>query len=64
MSLGIKVETVRGKERLVGHALLVTRQKGRGKYRCQKTQLLTLGAPLILNASFLYRGPWHGHIFK
>lgn len=26
--------------------------------------LLTLCPTPILNAPFLYRGPWHGHIFK
>lgn len=42
MKLGVKVETVRGKERVVGQALLVTRQKGRNRHRGQKLQLLTL----------------------
>lgn len=42
MKLDIKVETVRGKERAVGYAFLVTGQKGRSRYRCQKAQVLTL----------------------
>lgn len=65
MSLSAKVETVGGKERAIGQALLVTGQKERNGYRWQKNAgAYPLGSPLIPNASLLYRGPRHGHIFK